>query len=348
MYRDKINVGIAGYGYSAKTFHIPFLMCNGHYDIKKIYSRNINLNEGELGCKFVHAFDDLLTDDIDVVIICTPNVEHFWMAERAIKNRKHVIVEKPVTVSIEEAEKLKELSTEYNVFLSVYQNRRLDGAFLTTKKLIKDGILGEIMDYESHFDRYVVGKNKKSWKNLKIEGVNILYDLGIHLIDQVYGLFGMPIEIYADFRKQREETPMFDNFEIKLYYNNLKATVSASEIVTEQGAHIIVRGKNGSYIKYGMDVQEEALKKGERIDQSDWGKDIPENYGSLCIWENNSMHKKRIVTERGNYGKFYDNFYDALNMESELIIKIEQSIDVLKIIQAAIKSNKEKKRIELI
>ena len=183
---------------------------------------------------------------------------------------------------------------------------------------------------------------------MKTEGVNILYDLGVHLIDQVYSLFGMPEEVYADFRKQREETPDFDNFEIKLYYENLKATVSAGEVVAEPGPHIVVRGKKGSYTKFGMDVQEQALKNGETPVNSNWGEDVPENYGSLCVWENGTFNKKRIKTESGDYGRYYDNFYDALNGECELIVKIQQSIDVLKIIEAANKSNIEKKRISLV
>ncbi len=349
MVKCKIKVGIAGYGYSAKTFHIPFLKGNSHYEIRKIFSRKINLRTIDgLDCQVVYEFDELLSDDIDVVIICTPNTEHFWMAERAIKSGKHVIIEKPLAVTASEALKLEDRAQENKVFVSAYQNRRLDGGFLTAKKVIEDGMLGEILDYESHFDRYVTGRNKKEWKNMKTEGVNILYDLGVHLIDQVYSLFGMPEEVYADFRKQREETPDFDNFEIKLYYEKLKATVSAGEVVAEPGPHIVVRGKKGSYTKFGMDVQEQALKNGETPVNSNWGEDVPENYGSLCVWENGTFNKKRIKTESGDYGRYYDNFYDALNGECELIVKIQQSIDVLKIIEAANKSNIEKKRISLV
>lgn len=348
MVKYNINVGIAGYGYSAKTFHIPFLLNNCHYNVRKIFSRNKNLRTiDNLECLVVHEFDELLSDDIDVVIICTPNTEHFWMAERAIKSGKHVIVEKPLAVTVVEALKLKEMAEENRVFVSAYQNRRLDGGFITAKRIIEEGVLGNILDYESHFDRYVIGMNKKEWKNIKTDGVNILYDLGVHLIDQVYSLFGMPKEVYADFRKQREETPDFDNFEIKLYYDNLKATVSAGEVVAEQGPHIVVRGKNGSYTKFGMDVQEQALKSGEKPGVCGWGEDVPENYGSLCVWANGTFNKKRVKTEIGDYGRYYDNFCNALNKECEIMVKIQQSIDVLKIIEAANKSDTDKKRISL-
>lgn len=345
----RLGVGIAGYGYSAKTFHIPFLLNSDKFVIKKIYTRNETFYfNKEQDIVFVYDYAELMTEDIDIVIICTPNPEHFWMAKEAILSHKNVIVEKPITITSNEAMQLKILAQEHGVIVSSFQNRRLDGGFLTAKKIIEDDILGEIKEYESHFDRFVIGKNKKNWKNHKQDGVNILYDLGVHLLDQVYYLFGMPNEIYADFLKQRIDTPDFDRFNVSLYYEDFVARVQASEIVPEQAPCIIIRGEKGSFIKYGMDVQESELREGKIPINDEWGLDKRKNFGNIYFKTGEHTIQKPIETIRGDYGFFYENFYDVIINGAKPLVDMNQSIDVLKLIEAAMASNNEKRRIRLV
>lgn len=343
-----INVGIAGFGMSGKIFQAPFLHADERFEIKKVFERSSEKSREEYPyVEVVHTFEELLTDDIDLVIISTPNAQHVPMATKAIHAGKHVVVEKPIAATSEEALELCALAKKHKVLFSVYQNRRLDGDFVTLKKLIEENRLGEVVDYEAHFDRFVMGASSKKWKYENPVGADVLYDLGVHIIDQAYYLFGMPEEVYADFRKQREESSGIDNFEVILYYKDKKAILSASEVAAKQGPHYMVHGRKGTFIKFEMDLQESALNEGKRPPSNDWGLDKKEHYGTLSYEKDGSIVDEIITTERGDYGLFYDNFYHALVHNKELLVKPEEAADVLKILEAAIKSNSEKRRIEL-
>jgi len=343
-----INVGIAGFGLSGKIFQAPFLHANPNFEIKKIYERNSEKSKEEYPyVQVVHHFSELLTEAIDLVVISTPNAYHFEMAREAILAGKHVIVEKPIAIHAKDAQELLDLSKEKHVIFTAYQNRRFDGDFLTIKQLVEEGVLGEILDVEIHYDRFVEGASSKAWKAEGGPGVNILYDLGVHIIDQVYTLFGMPTEVYADFRKQRASTPEFDCFELLLYYDTLKISLHAGEAVVKHGPRYKINGRKGGFVKYGIDVQEAALLSGQRPPQMDWGKEAEEFHGDLFVVKKDSIETRKIPTINGNYGRFYENIYDVLMDQAELIVKPEEAIDVLRIIEAAIKSNEEKRRIQL-
>ncbi len=344
----KINVGIAGFGMSGQIFQAAFLHTNNHYNIEKVFERKSSKSK-ELYpyVNVVRTFEELLTEDIDLIVISTPNKFHYSMAKQALEAGKNVIVEKPLCIYPQEAEELIQIAKEKEVLLSVYQNRRWDGGFVTAKRLIEEGRLGEVVDYEAHFDRFVKGASAKKWKETGEVGVGVMYDLGVHLIDQAVCLFGMPGEVYADIRSQREETLGDDNFQVYLYYNKMKAVLSASQMVKEAGPHIAVHGTKGSYVKYGMDVQEEKLKAGELPVGNDWGKDREENWGILNTEADGVNYRERIETEIGNYHEFYNNIYGVLAGKEELAVKPEQVKDVLRIIRAAVESAEKGRRIKL-
>lgn len=197
------------------------------------------------------------------------------------------------------------------------------------------------------FDRFVTGQSTKQWKRDGGKGINILYDLGIHLIDQVYALFGMPDEVYADMRRQRPESPGIDNFEASLYYPDKKAILSAGELVVMTGPRFMVHGRTGSFLKYGQDPQERRLIGGMRPGSSDWGADEESAYGTLASVEQNGIFQKIIVTEFGNYGRYYDNIYQAMTCGADLLVKPEEAVDVLRIVEAAQESQNQKRRISL-
>lgn len=350
---DKIiNVGLAGFGMSGEIFQAPFLHANPKFAIKKVFERNSERSRKEYPtAEIVRSFEELLSPDIDLIVISTPNQQHFPMAKMAMEANKNVIVEKPIAISVEQAKELCEIAITKNVLFSVYQNRRLDGDFLTVKKLIEDGRMGEILDYEVHYDRFVRSNSTKVWKASGGKGVNILYDLGVHIIDQAYTLFGMPREVYADFRKQRQDDTEFDNFEVILYYDDKKATLSASEVVAKEGPRYMINGRKGSFHKYGLDVQEAALISGKRpamaSTEEPWGKDLEANYGTLYYDQDGTIVEEKIPTIDGNYGKYYENIYQALTLGDAPNVKPEEAVDVLYIIEAAEKSHSEKRRIAI-
>lgn len=343
-----IRVGIAGFGMSGKIFHAPFLHADDRFQIKRVYERSKERSKEEYPyVEVVRSFEELLVDDIDLIVISTPNSEHYTMAKQALKRGMSVIVEKPVAIHVEEAQELQKIAKANNVLFTVYQSRRLDGDFLTVKELIQNETLGELLDYEAHFDRFVRTVSSKAWKATGGKGVNILYDLGVHIIDQAYVLFGMPNAVYADFRKQRATTKDLDNFNVILYYDQLRVVLSAGQLVLRQGPHYRLNGRKGSFVKYGMDVQEQALVDGQRPPQDKWGMEPESAYGILYLDQGGHVSHETIKTHRGDYGFYYDNIYKAMTEGEELLVKPEEAIQVLMIIEAAEKSAAEGRRIDL-
>ncbi len=343
-----IRTALAGFGLSGKIFQAPFLKADPRFELVKVYERSTQRAKEEYPeVEIVRSFEELLSDDIDLVIISTPNALHVPMAKQAMLAGKHVIVEKPVAATEAEARELCDFAKEQGVILTVYQNRRLDSDFQTVKKLIGEGALGEVVDYEAHYDRFERGVNQKPWKAAGGAGIGVLYDLGVHIIDQAYVLFGMPKEVYADFRQQRPESAGIDNFEVILYYDQVRAILAAGELVTHQGPHYMVNGRKATFIKYGEDVQEAALLSGQRPPQPDWDVDPVEAYGSLYYDEDGEILEKKIPTLVCGYGAYFDNLYKAITEGAELLVKPEETADVLKIIEAAMRSNEEKRRIPL-
>lgn len=343
-----IRVGLAGFGMSGQIFHAPFIHADRRFELKKVYERTSDRSKQAYpSIELVRSFEELLTEDIDLVVVSTPNQYHVPMALQAMKAGKNVIVEKPVAATSAEAAELCRTAKAENVLFSVYQNRRLDGDFLTVKKLIDAGRLGEVVDYECHFDRFVRGQSAKQWKRDGGKGIDILYDIGIHLIDQAYALFGMPDEVYADMRKQRGESSGIDNFEVSLYYRDKKVILSAGEVVAMPGPHFMAHGRNGSFLKYGKDVQEGRLLKGERPGGALWGQDEESSFGTLYTATDSGIVPEKIVTEIGNYGGYYDNIYQVMTCGAELLVKPEETVDVLRIVEAAQDSQEQKRRISL-
>ena len=346
-----IRVGIAGFGMSAQIFHAPFLAADARYEIRKFFLRSGEKSQMEYPqAEIVRQFEELLSDDIDLVVLSVPNPLHYDMAKQALLAGKHVVVEKPITRTAAEAQALCDLAKAQGRILSVYQCRRFDGDFRTVQQVVQSGKIGEIVDYTGHFDRYWWGTSNKAWKTSGAPGINILYDLGVHIIDQAYVLFGLPKAVYADFQRQREQTKApFDQFTVTLYYDTHHATLSAGEIVALPGPRYAVHGRKGSFLKYGQDVQEAALIAGKRpAGDPNWGKDIPENYGTLKVMgEQGAFTIEPVPTQVGNYGLFYENLYHAITEGAELAVKPEQTVDVLRIIEAALQSGEEKRMIEL-
>ncbi len=343
-----IRVGIAGFGLSGQVFHAPFLKIDPRYSLRKVFERTSSRSKAEYPeAEIVRSFDELLTDDIDLVIVASPNQQHVPMATAAIQAGKHVVVEKPFAATAEEAEMLCKLAEEQGVILTVYQNRRLDADFLTLKSLMDEGRLGEVVDYRAQFDRFVRGVSYKPWKLFGDHGVDILYDLGVHLIDQAYYLFGMPNEVYCDLRTQRPESKGVDNFEAILYYDNCKAILTAGELVAHPGPHYTIYGRRGGFIKYGMDHQEEDMLAGKRPSASDWNVDPEECWGTLYYDTGDTIAEEKIPTVVSSYSQYYDNLYHAITEGAPLLVPPRQSVDVLKIIEAAQRSHQEKRRISL-
>lgn len=342
-----IKVAMAGFGKGGRIYNAPVISSVEGLEITRIMtssSENIEAAKKDFPkAKVVPHLDQLLDDpEIDLVVITLPNHLHKDSAKQALEAGKHVLVEKPFTATVEEANELIDLAKKKDLILSVNHNRRFDSDILTVQKIIEEGRLGKVMEYEAHFDRFRT-EIKDSWKEKdEVPGSGLLYDLGSHLIDQALMLFGTPEEVFADLRKQREGSEVVDNFEILLYYPELKVILRAGSLVKEKGPRYKVHGRKGSFIKYGMDPQEELLQAGKKPnDTPNWGRETEEIWGKL----NTVEEERQVESERGDYRKLYQNLYNAILGKEELLVKPEEAREVIKVIELAYRSHEEKCRI---
>jgi scyllo-inositol 2-dehydrogenase (NADP+) len=345
----KIITGIASFGMSGKVFHAPLLTKHEGFHLKTIVERSKNeASDLYPDVEIIRDFDKLLLDkEIELVIINTPDHTHYDLALEAINAGKHVIVEKPFTQTLEQAYALIATAKQKGVMLSVFQNRRWDGDFLTVQKVIQNNLLGKLVEFESHFDRFRNFIQAGTWKESAETGTGTLYNLGSHLIDQAVVLFGVPDAVNAEIRILRPGGEVDDCFDIRLSYNYIKVTLKASYLVRESGPKYFLHGVHGSFLKSGLDVQEDAMKAGGIPGSPGWGTEPEQNWGVLNTDIGNLHFKGKIETLPGNYLAFYDNIYDHMVKGKPLAVKPEQAAETIKIIQAVYRSNELNKTIRL-
>ncbi|GGI13269.1 oxidoreductase [Gottfriedia solisilvae] len=344
----KINVGLVGYGLSGATFHAPLLSVLEEFKVLKVVSSNKEKVLQDLSdVEVVKSLDEVLEDQaIDLVVITTPSGLHYEMAKQSLIAGKHVILEKPMVVETQEAEDLIKIAEEKNLLLSVYHNRRWDNDYLTVKKLVSEGVLGEINTYQVHFDRFRP-EVRDRWREKQGPGSGTLYDLGSHLIDQALQLFGMPKFILADVFAQRENGETDDYFHLTLGYEKLRVILHSGSIVPSNGPRFQVHGSKGSFIKYGLDGQEDALKSGKKPINDSWGADDPQFYGNLNTIDGEKVKSETIETVHGSYLTYYKKIAESINDGKSVPVSGQEGLLVIKIIEAAQKSSLEKKAIYL-
>ena len=336
-----IKTGIASYGMSGLVFHAPLLHVHPGFEIEKIVERSYKgSKERYPNVSVVRSYEELLLDEsLELIIVNTPDATHFEYCKMALEANKNVVVEKPFTMKVSEAEELISLSKRKEKLLSVFQNRRWDGDYLTVKKIIQKELLGRLVSFESHFDRYRNFIQPDTWKEEPNIGAEIVYNLGAHMIDQAYELFGMPESVSADIGIQRTDGKVDDFYNVILRYDDIHANLKSSYMVREEGPRYILHGTEGSFLKWGLDPQEDALKAGRYPDEKDWGVEPRKLWGKLNTEFNGVHYTGRIETIPGNYLSYYDNIHDAIREGKELIVKPEQSLDLMRLIEGAIESN---------
>ncbi len=336
-----INVALASYGMSGEIFHAPLIAAHPHFQLTTVLERHREKSKERYPeVTVVKNYEALLNDPaIDLIVVNTPNPLHFEMCQKALEADKHLIVEKPFTNTAEEADKLIQLAKEKNRVLTVFQNRRWDSDFLTVQKVVNSNLLGDLAEFEAHYDRYRNYVEADTWKEETGPGSGILYNLGSHMIDQALVLFGMPENITAKLGVQRKGGEVQDYYHLILGYEDLQVVLKSSYLVREQGPRYIIHGNLGTFLKYGLDTQEDALKAGITPGTEGWGKE-PENQQGKINTEVKGMHiTGRIATESGDYLLFYDNVYEAIRNQKPLAVKPEEARNVIRVIEGAIESN---------
>jgi predicted dehydrogenase len=347
---QKIKTALCSFGMSGSVFHAPFIHLHDGFELYGVFERTKNLGEEKYpGIKTYRSLEVMLADDaIELVIVNTPNYTHFDYAKKALLTGKHVVVEKPFTNTVTEAEELIALAAKQNKKLSVYQNRRWDSDFKTVQKVVKEKLLGEVIEAEVHFDRYNESLSYKLHKETPGPGAGILPDLAPHLIDQALQLFGMPEAIFADATNMRSISQVEDYMELLLFYKNLRVRLKGSYLVRETLPAYIFHGTKGSFIKPRADVQEIELQKEKSPSESDWGTE-PEAAKGLLHTDKDGQNiiREYISSEKGNYMAFYDGLHQALRHDKPLPVSAEDGLKVICIIEAAFKSVKEKRIVEV-
>ncbi|HPI84775.1 MAG TPA: Gfo/Idh/MocA family oxidoreductase [Bacteroidales bacterium] len=344
-----INTAIVGFGLSGRVFHAPFIHTHPGFRLVTVVERHSSLSkEIYPGVTIAKEYNNVLNDgSIKLVVLATPNIYHLEQARSALEAGKHVVVEKPFTPTSQEADALIGIAEKTGKKIFVYQNRRWDGDFKTIQQVVYNGYLGEILEYEAHFDRYAPGARRSAWRDEPLPAGGVLYDLGSHLVDQALVLFGMPRSVYADIRMQRAESKVDDYFHVHLYYERLKVILKASVFVKEQGPRYSLHGTKGSFIKYGIDPQEEMLKAGAMPGSEDWGKEDPDYWGLLNAEMHGQQFYGNIETEPGNYMAFYDNVFDVITKGAEQAVTPQEARNVIRILELAFESQRAQSLVKI-
>jgi scyllo-inositol 2-dehydrogenase (NADP+) len=346
--KKEVKIGLVGYGKAGEFFHAPIIDSVPGMKLVKVVERHAQRSKEKYPwVTVVKNIDELLKDEqIEVVVITTPNWLHFEMAHKALSAGKHVIVDKPLTITTKEADTLIELAKKQDKILTVYHNRRWDGGFLTIKKIIRESWIGDIKKFEVRFERYRPEVKQELWRESNRQGAGVLYDIGCHLIDQAFQLFGKPKTIKADIKIERKGAKADDYFEIILNHGNVTSVLKASMLVTETKPHYYLEGDLGTYTKFERDPQEEMVKSGKTPKNRDWGMEPASRWGFLNSKAPGLKYYGKVETIKGSYESFYENFYSVLRDGKELAVKPEEAREVIHAIELAFQSSKEKKELE--
>lgn len=344
----QINVALCAFGMSGRVFHAPFIHAHPGLNLYGVLERSKKTAAAIYpNIKTFSTLDELLADDnIDLVVVNTPSITHREFATKALQHNKHVIVEKPFTATAAEANELIALASAHNKLLSVFHNRRYDSDFLTVKKIIQSGSLGQIKEASIYYDRFTPALSPKPHKETPTPAVGILYDLGSHLIDSALQLFGTPDAVFADIMRMRDNTLVDDYFEILFYYPGSRVRLKATFFAKEpQG--FTIHGTKGSFIKSRSDTQEKDLQASKPVTDADWGLEPASDYGTLHCEQNGDFTISPIPSERGNYATYYEGIHQALQNGKPLPVTAEEGREVIRIIEAALQSSQEGKKVRV-
>lgn len=341
-----LNVALVGYGFVGKVFHAPLIAHTPGMHLHTVVSRDagkVHLDHPQI--RVLADPQEAFADSaIDLVVIATPNETHAPLAKAALAQGKHVVVDKPFTITVAEAEQVVAEAHARGRYVSVFQNRRWDTDFLTVRRLISEGLLGEIAEYHSHFDRFrptVVDR----WRESPAPGGGLWYDLGPHLVDQALQLFGQPEAISADLAQQRTGARTTDYFHAQLRYPQHRVHLHAGSLVPAAGLRFAIHGRRGSFIKHGLDPQEDSLRAGGKPGEPGWGVDI--SPGQLTVNDQGTMRLESVESVPGDYRQYYAAMRDAILHGGPVPVSTGEALDVMRVIELGIRSSAERREVSL-
>ncbi|AKU49682.1 oxidoreductase [Xanthomonas arboricola] len=332
------NLAVVGYGYVGRTFHAPLIAGTPGLALHSVVSSKPQQVQADFPDVAVLAdLETALADPaLDAVVLATPNQTHAPYALQALAAGKHVLVDKPFALDAAQAREVVAAAAAAGRIVSVFQNRRWDADFLTVRRLIDEGQLGEVVEFHSHFDRFRP-QVRDRWRESDIPGAGLWYDLGPHLLDQALQLFGTPQAIGADLQRQRSQARSDDYFHVTLRYPRLRVILHAGSLVADSGLRFAVHGTRGSYLKHGLDTQEDQLRAGRRPGTAGWGVDpLP---GTLTrVDDEGRVHTHQPDTTPGDYRQCYAAFRDALAGAGPAPVSGADAVQVMELLELAQRS----------
>ena len=340
-----VRVGLIGFGLAGQAFHAPMIRGVEGMELACVLERHTNNAQQRYPeVRVARTLEEMLSDKtINLCVVATPNDSHYSYTKACLEAGRDVVVDKPFTPTMREAEELLELAAERGRLITVYQDRRWDGAFMTVRKLVAAGAVGEVAEYEARFDRFRLDAKPGAWREqADFPAAGVLWDLGPHLLDGAMVLFGEPETISATAMRQRPTSTVDDAFDVFMQYPNVRASLRARIIAYAPSHHLLVHGTEGSFVKYGMDPQEEILRGPNCPDGLDWGADWglepEERWGVLSRVKEAPL---KVKTERGDYRGFYANVRDAIEKKAELDVPPDQALRTMRSLLLAHKSSRE-------
>jgi scyllo-inositol 2-dehydrogenase (NADP+) len=339
-----IDVGLVGFGLAGRCFHAPVIHAVAGLRLATIVQRSGD-EAARLypEARIVRSVDELLAiDSLQLVVVATPNQSHFPLAKQCLEAGRHVVVDKPFTTTVEDAIALFRIARSHDRVLTVYHNRRFDADFQALRQVVAQQELGQILRFESSYDRYRPAPKPGAWREKAGPGSGVLFDLAPHLIDHALTLLGKPESVGADVRIERQGMSTDDAFDLYLYYpGGVRAQLKATMMCATPRPRFAVLGTKGSFVKKDFDPLENSLRNGTIPSGDVWVLEKEESWGELTTVEDrrNSLRK---VPSRGDWREFYANVRDVLLGKAELSVKPEQILDVMITLDLAIKSSQQR------
>lgn len=357
---DPLRVALIGYGLAGSVFHAPLIQATPGMVVAAVVTgapeRQQQIRHDLPGAEVFSDVEALWQQSsrYDLVVVAAPNRAHAALGIAALQAGLPVVIDKPLASSLAEGEHLLRVSKETGKMLSVFQNRRWDNDFLTVRRLLASGILGTVIRYESRYERYRLAPRANAWRERgdPQEGGGLLFDLGSHLIDQAMQLFGRPTQVYAEIDLRRPHVTVDDDTFVSLHFvNGVRAHLWMNVVSRLPAQRLRVSGLLGTYEKWGLDPQEEALRAGRRPGETDWGQEPRERWGRLSTdsaGEDGIHIDGQIETVAGAYQTYYSLLAEALRSGGKPPVDAADSLAVLRIIAAAQQSAREQRIIRLL
>jgi len=337
-----IVTGLCAFGMSGRMFQAPFLHAMDEFSLHAVVERHAKrVADTYPDIRSYGSIESMLADPaIELVVVNTPNVDHFEHVRMALLAGKHVVVEKPFSVTSAQAAEMVELAARQDRKLVAFQNRRWDSDFLAVRQVVDEGLLGQLIEAEFHYDRYEKNLSAKTHKEIAQLGTGVIYDLGPHLIDQAICLFGKPERVFAVLRTHRPGSLVNDYFDLTLLYGTFTVRLKSSLLALEPVPAFVLHGTDGSFLKSRADVQADMLDQGVSPNVADWGREPTAEQGIVHTCVDGHDERRRFPTPAGSYQSFFAGVHRHVREGAPAPVALADTLLNVRIIEAALESSR--------